>query len=102
MPNTTVFAGRLPSTATDEKIRETFSKFGTVVAVENYAALKGYAFVRFATREEMSKCLICTEVTLDGAVLNLDEKGADRAGKGGKGGKGGAGKGFGGGGGGGW
>eukprot|EP00667_Euglena_gracilis_P026688 EG_transcript_32376 len=90
MVNTTVFVGRLPSTATDEKIRETFSKFGTVVAVDNKAALKGFAFVTFATREEMSKCLICTEVTLDGAVLNLDERGANRATGPGKGGKGGS------------
>mmetsp|Transcript_15021 Transcript_15021/g.26850 ORF Transcript_15021/g.26850 Transcript_15021/m.26850 type:complete len:99 (+) Transcript_15021:44-340(+) len=86
MVNTTVFAGRLPSTATDEKIRETFSKYGNVTAIENHAALKGFAFVTFETRDQMSKCLIATEVTLDGAVLNMDEKGANRGkGKGGKG-----------------
>lgn len=40
----------------DEKIRETFSKFGTVVAVDNKAALKGFAFVTFATRGMVGLC----------------------------------------------
>jgi RNA recognition motif-containing protein len=101
-----IYVGNLSYTTTEESLRETFEKFGTVdevsvIADRDTGRPRGFAFVEMGDAEEGAKAIGALNGTeLDGRKLAVNEARPQRSGGGGGFG-GGGGRSFGGGGGGG-
>ncbi|KAI1712603.1 RNA recognition motif domain-containing protein [Ditylenchus destructor] len=54
--NTSVYVGNLPPTCSDDDVRQTFKKYGTILDIRHFKA-QGYAFVRFDSKPAATKSI---------------------------------------------
>eukprot|EP01064_Diplonema_japonicum_P005392 TRINITY_DN13620_c0_g1_i1.p1 TRINITY_DN13620_c0_g1~~TRINITY_DN13620_c0_g1_i1.p1 ORF type:complete len:295 (+),score=70.30 TRINITY_DN13620_c0_g1_i1:79-963(+) len=66
-----VYIGQLPITATDEELRDLFSKFGRIQNITN-KCMNGFAFIHFQEARAVQKVLVETEIRFHGQVLKID------------------------------
>ncbi len=101
-----LYVGNLPFSATEESLKEAFSRFGTVESVsiitDRYSGQsKGFGFVEISTKQEAAEAISKMNNTeMDGRTLKVSEAkpqapreggGGRRGGFGGGGGRGGGG-----------
>lgn len=74
-----LYVGNLPYSATDDSLKQTFSKFGTVESVtiitdRDTGRSKGFGFIEMATDQEAAEAIgKMNGVEMDGRALTVSE-----------------------------
>ncbi|XP_065071145.1 nucleolysin TIAR-like isoform X1 [Rhopilema esculentum] len=67
--NTTVYVANLPSSISDEKLRQTFSCFGQIQDTRIFMD-KLYCFIKYATHESAATAIVkCNGMDIDGCII---------------------------------
>jgi RNA recognition motif-containing protein len=74
-----LYVGNLPFSATEDSLRETFSRFGTVESVniitDRYTGQsKGFGFIEFSTKQDAAEAISkMNSAEMDGRTLKVSE-----------------------------